>query len=82
MILCGKKNVPSRGTCESDDVNSDVDNDGNFRGLVRHLINNGDKNLKIHLDNAGHNTTSFSSQIRNEIICVVLEHIQEKFLMI
>ena len=59
-------------------MNSDVDNDGCFRGLVRLLMNNGGEDLKYHLDNAGRNATYFSSQIQNEIFSIISELIQEK----
>lgn len=52
--------------------NDQVENDGNFRALLRYRVDGGDKDLAYHLDNAPRNATYLSAEIQNEIIDVCL----------
>jgi len=45
-----------------------VENDGNFRALLRYALKNGDQALANHLNTAGANATYLSYRIQNEII--------------
>jgi len=45
-----------------------VENDGNFRALLRYALDNGDQVLANHLNTAGVNSTYLSYRIQNEII--------------
>jgi len=45
-----------------------VENDGNFRALLRYALDNGDQALANHLNTADANSTYLSYRIQNEII--------------
>jgi len=92
IILCGRQNIPLRGhkddgyvleqnlnTVESV---SSVNNDGNFRELLRFRVAAGDTKLENHLKNASANATYIGKNTQNELINAcgeeVLQNLIEK----
>ncbi|KAJ8878653.1 hypothetical protein PR048_019236 [Dryococelus australis] len=55
-----------------------VDNDGNFRSLLRYWANGGDQALQDHIENSSRNAMHTSPRIQNEIIDCFGQLIQKK----
>jgi len=55
-------------------MNKPTENDGNFRCLLRFRANNGEIDLKEHLEMSDLNAMYTSPQIQNEIITILLEN--------
>ena len=73
VIFCGRQGLALRGHREDGEVwrenaEENVNNDGNFRALLRFRIDSGDECLKEHLIDAPKNATYCSPQIQNDII--------------
>jgi len=72
IILCGRQELPLRGTDDAGDVGFGSEepsqNDGNFRALLRMRYKCGDPNLIFHVENLSANAQYFSPLIQNEII--------------
>ncbi|KAF0709155.1 zinc finger MYM-type protein 1-like [Aphis craccivora] len=87
ILFCGKQNISLRGhRHETGNIfhqNSDfIENDGNFRALLRFRIESGDSDLNEHLQNSNKNATFISAVTQNDIIqcCgdIVIKKIVEK----
>lgn len=76
--LCGRQGLALRGDHDSGDLQLDtpVQNDGNFRSLLRYGIQSGNNLFLNHIKNCGKNATYISPDIQNEIISVIGEYIQ------
>ncbi|XP_015376839.1 PREDICTED: 52 kDa repressor of the inhibitor of the protein kinase-like [Diuraphis noxia] len=70
VLLCGRQGLALRGHRDqcSLSLKMPIENDGNFRALLRYAQDNGDKALANHLNTAGANSTYLSYRIQNEII--------------
>lgn len=72
VLLHGRQNIPLRGHRDDGnmvDLSEDpVQNDGNFRSLLRFRVESGDVQLKNHLNSAKANATYISKTTTNEII--------------
>lgn len=70
IILCGRQNIALRGHDESSGrFNIDaVENDGNFRSLLRMKCRAGDESLMKHLQNCPLNASYISPTVQNELI--------------
>lgn len=68
--LCGMQNIPLRGRRDSGRISlsSPVENDGNFRSLIRFRANAGDTVLKDHILHSPLNAMYVSPEIQNELI--------------
>ena len=78
IILCEKQNIPLRGHREI--IDNDDNNDGNFRNLIKLIIDNGQKELANHFESCPKNSLYTSPQIQNEIIEIIGEFIQNKII--
>ncbi|CAN7996190.1 unnamed protein product, partial [Ixodes hexagonus] len=70
VIFCGRQGIALRGHCDAGPLTLEhpLENDGNFRALVRLKIRSGDDLLRDHLETAPGNATYLSPQIQNEIL--------------
>jgi len=71
VILCGRQGLALRGDNDQGSIESldlPVNNDGNFRALLRFRAQGGDQHLASHLLNCAHNAMYISPVIQNEII--------------
>ncbi|CAI6356965.1 unnamed protein product [Macrosiphum euphorbiae] len=70
VLLCGRQGLALRGHRDQGSLSRKmpVENDGNFRALLRYALDNGDQALANHLNTAGANSTYLSYRIQNEII--------------
>lgn len=72
IIFCGRQCIALRGNVDSGPIRLDepepINNDGNFRALLRMRCNSGDEVLRNHLITAPLNATYTSPIIQNEII--------------
>lgn len=69
IILCGRQELPLRGTSDSGNVLEEKEcNDGTFRALLRFRVDAGDKNLESHFRTGQRNAQYTSATIQNEII--------------
>lgn len=70
VILCGRQGLALRGHRDHGPVSIEmpVENDGNFKALLRFAAESGDLILQQHLKTAGANATYMSYRIQNEII--------------
>lgn len=68
--LCGIQNIPIRGHNDSGriSISTPLENDGNFRSLVRYRIDGGDQILKNHIENSAGNAMYTSPKIQNALI--------------
>lgn len=92
VIFLGRQNIPFRGhrdrgslavtegTSEDENEASLVNNEGNFRELIKFRIESGDFVLKKHLENTSSRATYISSYTQNEIIECCGEEILETIL--
>lgn len=78
--LCGRQGIALRGGHDSGDLELDtpLQNDGNFRSLLRYRIQNDDDLFLNHIKNCGKNATYISADIQNEVISIMAEHIQQQ----
>lgn len=69
VIFCGRQGIALRGHGEKQPILDDsMENDGNFRALLRMRVQSGDIRLQRHLESAAKNAIYTSPQIQNEII--------------
>ncbi|XP_008190126.1 zinc finger MYM-type protein 1-like [Acyrthosiphon pisum] len=73
ILFCRKQNIALRGhrheTGNIFNQNSNlIENDGNFRALLRFRIESGDSDLSDHLQNSNKNATFISAVTQNDII--------------
>jgi len=70
VILCGHRGIALRGHRDSGpfELEDPLNNDGNFRSLLRFKVHIGDQELSKHLKVAGANATYPSPSVKNEII--------------
>lgn len=70
VLLCGRQGLSLRGHRDQSSLSlkMPVENDGNFRALLRYALDSGDQGLANHLNTAGANSTYLSFRIQNEII--------------
>ncbi|XP_045471730.1 zinc finger MYM-type protein 1-like [Harmonia axyridis] len=86
LFFCGKQGIPLRGKTDSGriDITPDseqpLQNDDNFRALLRYAAESGDKDLSEHLATSRRNAFHTSPQIQNEIIGICGEIIQHKII--
>jgi len=74
IVLCGKQNLPLRGhRDDSQHIEDNNINSGNFQALINFRVDSGDENLKNFLENGPRNATYRSKTIQNEIIDVIKE---------
>lgn len=85
ILTCARQNIALRAhRGEMGPVNSDgaepLENDGNFRALLRLRIRAGDKVLQDHARNTKGNSTYHSPQIQNELISAAGDIVKEEVL--
>ncbi|EEC10980.1 hypothetical protein IscW_ISCW024453, partial [Ixodes scapularis] len=70
VLFCGRQGIALRGHRDAGPLTLEdpLENDGNFRALVRLKIRSGDDLLRDHLETAPGNATYLSPQIQNEIL--------------
>lgn len=71
VVLCGRQGIALRGHRDSGPINLEevpLQNDGNFRSLLRFKAKSGDTELENHLKFSSQNAMYTSPQIQNEII--------------
>ncbi|KAK3910159.1 52 kDa repressor of the inhibitor of the protein kinase [Frankliniella fusca] len=86
IVFCGQQNVSLRGhrddgiLMDEDQASqgSIVENDGNFRSLLRFRIEAGDENLKTHLEKSSSRSTYIGKNTQNGLILCCGEEICEK----
>ncbi|KAL4154140.1 hypothetical protein QTP88_001973 [Uroleucon formosanum] len=90
IILCGRQNIPLRG--HRDDGNTSlnsvknnqnsvvINQEMNFRALLRFRIESGDSILRQHLEIANSNATYISKTVQTELIDTCKDFIQETIL--
>lgn len=78
--LCGRQQIALRGKDDSERISLEepLNNDGNFRFLLRFRANSGDSVLKDHLEHSGGEAMYTSSVIQNELITTFGELVQKK----
>lgn len=78
--LCGRQGLALRGDNDSGELElkTPINNDGNFRSLLRYRIQSGDDCFLNHIQNCGKNATYISPDIQNEVISVITTHIQNQ----
>lgn len=81
IIFCGQQNISLRGHRDDgplyQEKDSPVENDGNFRAILRFRIDSGDTVLRNHLETAKSNATYISKTTQNELIEACKEEIQD-----
>jgi len=83
VIFCGKQNIPLRGHKDDGDIRKNktpVQNEGNFRALLRFRIDAGDTTLEHHLGNTSSRATYTSKMIQNQLIECCRAEIVDKIL--
>jgi hypothetical protein len=71
VILCGRQNLPLRGHRDQgplDLSSNSVENEGNFRALLRFKVQSGDNVLKTHLNSCAKNATYTSWNVQNQVL--------------
>ncbi|CAN7983716.1 unnamed protein product [Ixodes hexagonus] len=70
VLFCGRQGIALRGHIDAGPLSLEdpLENDGNFRALVRLKIRSGDGLLGDHLETAPGNVTYLSPEIQNEIL--------------
>ncbi|XP_022164655.1 52 kDa repressor of the inhibitor of the protein kinase-like [Myzus persicae] len=69
IFLCGRQNFPLRGHRDDGDlIQNSVNNEGNFRELLKFRIDSGDDVLKKHLQNCPKNASFISKTTQNDLI--------------
>ncbi|KAJ8876829.1 hypothetical protein PR048_021276 [Dryococelus australis] len=78
--LCGLQNFPLRDHADSGHISLSipVDNDANFRSLLRYRANEEDQALQDHIENSSHNVMYTSPRIQKEIIDCFGQLVQKK----
>lgn len=75
ILLRGRQGLALRGHIDSGQIRIDnpysIENDGNFRALLRYRVNGGDVILKNHLENCKKNAMYTSPEFQNEIIDII-----------
>nr|CAI5827617.1 unnamed protein product [Callosobruchus analis] len=83
IIFLGRQNIPLRGHRDDGPLFSDVDqdqylnNEGNFRELLRFRVDAGDKELENHLLSTTARTTYISKRTQNELINCCKDEIRQ-----
>lgn len=80
VLLCGRQDFALRGDKDSGRLSLEepLQNDGNFRALLRYRANGGDIILTNHISTAGSNALYSSPHIQNEIISIIGKLTQDK----
>ncbi|KAH6929705.1 hypothetical protein HPB50_005154 [Hyalomma asiaticum] len=80
VVLCGRQDLALRGDKDSGRLSLEepLQNDGNFRALLRYRANGGDTILANHIRTAGNNALYSSPSIQNEIISIIGKLTQDK----
>ena len=76
VIFCGRQGISLRGHRDSGPLTPSqepIENDGNFRALLRFKVRSGDRDLGSHLQSAGGNATYISPKTQNAIIAACNE---------
>jgi hypothetical protein len=70
IIFCGRQGLALRGHRDSGPLTLEepLNNDGNFRALLRFKVHSGDQELANHLKMAAENATYLSPSTQNEIV--------------
>jgi len=69
IFFCGRQNIPLRGHRDDGDfIQNSVNNEGNFRELLKFRMDSGDDILKNHLQNCPKNASFISKTIQNDLI--------------
>jgi hypothetical protein len=70
FIFCGRQGLALRGHRDSGPLTLEepLNNDGNFRALLRFKVHSGDQELANHLKMAAENATYLSPSTQNEIV--------------
>ncbi|KAJ8896555.1 hypothetical protein PR048_001899 [Dryococelus australis] len=71
VIFCGRQNIPLR--CHSDYgefhmSTQPLENEGNFRALLRERVKSGNEKLRRHFESSGRNATHINWNIQNQIV--------------
>ncbi|KAH9360004.1 hypothetical protein HPB48_013634 [Haemaphysalis longicornis] len=80
VLLCGRQDLALRDDKDSGRLSLEepLQNDGNFRALLRYRANGGDIILTNHIRAAGSNALYSSPHIQNEIISIIGKLTQDK----
>ncbi|KAF2882850.1 hypothetical protein ILUMI_23362 [Ignelater luminosus] len=81
IILCGRHCISLRGHRDSGLIDSDIDpieNDGNFKAILRSKLRSEDEILKLHLESMSKTATYLSAKTKNEIINACGDNITKK----
>lgn len=81
ILLCGRQGISLRGHRDAGPITSSedpVENDGNFRSILRSKLRSGDEALKSHLETMSKTGMYLSPVIQNEIIGICGAIIQNK----
>lgn len=82
IIFCCRQGLPLRGHRDSGAISlseeEPLENDGNFRALLRFRVRSGDVTLREHLEKGPRNAQYLSPKIQNEVIFAWNEVILEK----
>ena len=75
IILVGRQGLSLRGHRDDGPLNLDlpIENDGNFRAILRFAIQQGNKILEEHITNGPANATYVSHRIQNEMIKAAMQ---------
>ena len=69
VVLCGKQNLPLRGhRDDSQHIEDNNINSGNFQALINFHVDSGDDNLKNYLENSPRNATKIIDVIKECIV--------------
>lgn len=85
IIFLGKQNIPLRGHRDDGALLANynhykLNNEGNFRELLRFRVKSGDKILEQHLLTAHSKATYISSNVQNQLIDCLKEEIQSEII--
>lgn len=85
IIFLGKQNIPLRGHRDdgallANDNHYKMNNEGNFRELLRFRVKSGDKILEQHLLTTHSKATYISSNVQNQLIDCLKEEIQSEII--
>lgn len=81
ILLCGRQGISLRGHRDAGPIKSSedpVENDGNFRAILRCKLRSGDEALKSHLETMSKTGTYLSPVTQNTIIAICGKIIQNK----
>lgn len=81
VIFCGRQGIALRAHRDHGDLDlndSPIENEGNFRALLRFRACSGDDDLKNHLETGSKNALYLSPKIQNEVISACNEIILKK----